>query len=82
MRVYIDLGYGCRCVVDATAAELDTFSKVLDRARPVESGWYGGEQEIKLSANPVQDYALRVVPARIKLVEPAPVAPTPTEQEA
>lgn len=80
MRVYIDLGYGCRCVVDATAAELDTFTKVLDRARPVENSWYSGEQEIKLSANPVQDYALRVVPASVKLVEF--VAEQPTTLEA
>lgn len=48
MRVYLDLGYDCRAAVDLTAAELDTLTKVLDRARPV-SGWWHGDAELKLA---------------------------------
>ena len=79
MRVYIDLGYGCRCVVDATAAEVDTFTKVLDRARPV-SGWWHGEGELKLEERRSVGYNLRMVPASVKLVEF--VAEQPTTLEA
>ena len=77
MRVYFDLGYDARAVVELTPAELDTFTKVLDRARPT-SGWWHGDGEMKLAEKRQLDYNVRVVPASVKLVEY--VAPATTEE--
>ena len=78
MRVYIDLGYDARAVVELTPTELDTFTKVLDRARPV-SGWWHGDAELKLAEKRSVDYNLRMVPASVKLVEFVAEQPTTTE---
>lgn len=75
MRIYFDLGYTCRCVADVTPAELETFTKVLDRARAVD-GWWHGDTDMKLAEKPQQDYTVRVVPASVKLL--AYVAPEET----
>jgi hypothetical protein len=78
MRVYLDLGYDCRAAVDLTPAELDTLTKVLDRARPV-SGWWHGDAELKLAEKRSVEYNVRVVPASVKLVEYVAEQPTTTE---
>ena len=69
MRMFIDLGYTARMVVDLTPAELDTFTKVLDRARPCDSFYGRGQEEIKLSEEVHVTYSAHVVPTSVKLVE-------------
>lgn len=78
MRVYFDMGYDCRGVVELTPAELDAFTKVLDRARPT-SGWWHGDGEMKMAEKRSVDYTVRVVPANVKLVEFVAEQPTTTE---
>lgn len=78
MRVYFDLGYDARAVVELTPAELDTFTKVLDRARPT-SGWWHGDGEMKLAERRNLDYTARVVSASVKLVDFVAEQPTTTE---
>lgn len=79
MRVYFDMGYDCRGVVELTPAELDTFTKVLDRARPI-SGWWHGDGEMKLAERRSIDYTARVVPTSVKLVEFVAEQPTTTTE--
>ena len=79
MRVFIDLSYGMRGVVDVTPAELDTFTKVLDRVR-LCSYWYS-EPEIKLDEVETTRYNIKVLPAAVKLVPYAEhAAPTTAEE--
>jgi hypothetical protein len=66
MRVFIDLGYTFRGVADVTAAELDTFTKVLDRVR-LASNWYS-DPEVTLDEVEQYSYTVKVLPAHIKLV--------------
>lgn len=66
MKVYIDLGWDARAVVEVTAAELDVFQRVLDKAVAVES-WYGHQDELKAKGG-AQKYDLRIVPTSVKLL--------------
>ena len=66
MRVFIDLGYAFRGVADVTPAELDTFTKVLDRVR-LANNWYSGDS-IELDEVEQSSYNVKVLPAHIKLV--------------
>lgn len=81
MRVFIDLGYAFRGVADVTAAELDTFTKVLDRVR-LANNWYGGES-IELDEVEESNYSVKVLPAHTKLVTHAErqAAKTTTAEE-
>ena len=66
MRVFIDLGYAFRGVADVTAAELDAFTKVLDRVR-LANNWYSGDA-VELDEVEKSTYNVKVLPAYIKLV--------------
>lgn len=77
MRVYIDLGYSLRGVADITAAEIETFSKVLDRLRCTDT-WYGGKDDLVLKKDRDAEYNIRVLPSAVRVVEPAP---TPDEEQ-
>ena len=68
MKVYLDLSYGFRGVVELTPTELDTLTKVLDRVQFAEH-WYSRNDELRM-ADPSkrETYAAVLVPATTRVV--------------
>lgn len=68
MKVYLDMSYGFRGVVELTPTELDVLTKVLDRVQFAEH-WYSRNEELRLSdPSKRETYVAMLVPASTRVV--------------
>lgn len=71
MKLYLNLGYDARGVVDVTSSELETLGRVLEKIAAVEESWYDREKGFTLTRDRTLNYELRILPSNIIIRQPA-----------